>query len=482
MVNPKVLFIVPSFSEHDQFRGEINKNIKTNKKKKELRVYPYLGVCYLMAGLKHNQRIDYDIDLIDAPAENFTLNELIREIKRKNPAIIAITITTFTLRAAKLVIEGCRKEIPSAKIIIGGVHINHSPEDFRYFGADYGLRGDCEFTIKPLVEAILDNKSVKKIPGIMYMEGNKFIMDKNPPIIENLDSIPFPDRSKLKAENYIFPLFNKKFTTIIGSRGCPYHCVYCGLPYNRKYKKRSVENIIQELKQLQTLGYEFVSFSDDIFTLDNERIFELCREIKRNKISLKWGCSTRADCVTYPLLKALKDAGCLDIRFGIESGNERIRKEIITKKIPDEQFVKSVNWAKKARLVVTGFFLFGHPTETEKNMIETMEFAKKINVDYVSFGIVVPIPSSGTFIQALKEKKIDKYIWRDVINGAKEVPFYSPEKISLDFMKDLRMKANRSFYLRPKYILTQLIQIRSLSDFLFRAKWGVNLLFNRGKD
>ncbi|GAF82256.1 unnamed protein product, partial [marine sediment metagenome] len=126
------------------------------------------------------------------------------------------------------------------------------------------------------------------------------------------------------------------------------------------------------------------------------------------------------------------------------------------------------------------FFLFGHPSETKKNMIETMEFAKKINVDYVSFGIVVPIPRSGTFNQALKEKKINNNIWRDVILGKKEVPFYAPRDIPLDFMKELRIKANRSFYLRPKYILEQLTRIRSISDLLFRAKWGLNLLFNRG--
>lgn len=475
MEKPKILFVVPPFSEHGHDRGKIH----VVRGKRELRVYPTLGVCYLISGLESNKKLDYDVELIDAPAENLTLDSLIRKIIMAKPTIIALTVTTFTLYISHQIVVACKKTIPSAKIILGGIHITHSPNDFRYFDADYALRGDCEFTIKQLVEAILQKKDVRGIRGIIYKENGNVIVTE-PAVIDDLDSINFPDRTRLDPQKYIFPLFNKKFTTIIGSRGCPYKCIYCGLPYNRKYKTRSVANIIQEMKIIQSHGYEYVSFSDDIFTLDRKRGVELCNQIKNNFNALKWGCATRADCVDYDLFKIMKDAGCLDVRFGVESGNEHIRKEIIHKDISNEQYIKAINAAKKSGLITIGFFLFGYPTETFENMKETIIFAKKLNLDYAYFGITVPIPNSEIYVRALKEKKIDKNIWRDVIYRKKEIPFYCPDGVSLEDMRGLMTKANRSFYLRPMYLFMKLKSIESIEELFFKIKMGLNFLLNRG--
>jgi len=472
MKKDKVLFIVPFSSEHAHFTGKEN----IDNVKQEIRVYPYLGVCYLISGLENQ---DYDVELIDAPAENLNMDGLIKKVKEIDPKIVGLTITTFQLNAAYRIVNAVKQAVPSAKIILGGVHINHSPEDFKYFNADYGLRGDCEFTIKELVEDILKKKSAKKIKGIVYKEKNKLVITE-PSIINDIDSIKHPDRTKLNKKKYIYPLFNRSFTTIISSRGCPYKCVYCGLPYNRQYKKRNIKDIIEELKTIESLGYGYVSFSDDIFTLDRQRVIEICKEIKKNNFKFKWGCSTRIDRVDYELLKIMKDSGCIDIRFGIESGNERVRKEIIHKEISDEQCIKAINASKKAGLVVTGFFLFGHPNETFKEMLDTAEFPKKLNLDFISIGIVIPIPNSETFFYALKEKKLDKTIWRDVILGKKELPFYNPRDISVEKMKKLLAKSIRSFYLRPKYILNQMISVKNMSDLSIRVRMGINYLLNRG--
>jgi anaerobic magnesium-protoporphyrin IX monomethyl ester cyclase len=473
----KILFIVPPCSEHDTNKGKTD----LDKKKKELRVYPYLGVGYLISSLNHNKRLDYEVNLIDSPAENLSINELVEKAAQINPKVICITLTTFAIRIGHIMINELKEKLPQVKIILGGVHINHSSQDFKYFNADYGLRGDCEFTIKKLVEGILENTNVKEIPGVMYKENGELVMNE-PAIIEDLDSIQFPDRSLLKPENYLFPLFNKKFTTIISSRGCPYKCIYCGLPYNRKYKKRSVDNVMQEVKEIQNLGFEFVSFSDDIFTMDRDRVLEICKRMKQDNINIKWGCSTRADRVDYELLKTMYDAGCIDIRFGVESGNERVRNKIIQKGVSDQTIINAVKWAKKAGLVTTGFFLFGQPTETVEEMKETVEFAKKVNFDFANFSIVVPIPSSGTFEAGIKEGKFDSNLWRDIIQGKKEIPFYTPDGVTIEEMQKIRHYANRNFYLRPKYILSQIASIKNPKDFVMRFKSGVNLLFYRGRD
>ena len=122
MAKPKILFVVPTFSEHDQFVGIVN----LEKKKREVRAYPYLGVLYLIAGVKHKQRIDYDVDLIDAPAENLTVLELAEKIKRKNPTIILITCNTFTLRATDDQAQTADREftLTSSFIATGGAQFN----------------------------------------------------------------------------------------------------------------------------------------------------------------------------------------------------------------------------------------------------------------------------------------------------------------------------------------------------------------------
>ena len=476
MAKPKILFVVPTFSEHDQFVGIVN----LEKKKREVRAYPYLGVLYLIAGLKHKQRIDYDVDLIDAPAENLTVLELAEKIKRKNPTIMLLTCNTFTLRATKLTLDACRKEVPEAKIILGGIHINHSSKDIEHFDVDYGLKGDCEFTIKPLVEAILEGTSVKEIPGAIYKENGKFCYHPETPIIKDLDSIPFPDRTTIKPEHYVFPLFDKKFTTMISTRGCPFACAFCGLPYNKKYYKRSPENVVEEMKQLESLGYEFISFCDDVFTIDRRRIVKFCEVINNNNLKVKWGCSTRADVVDYELLKLMKDSGCIDVRFGVESGSEKVRFGHLDKKITNKQYYDALNWCKEVGLFVTGFFLFGHYGEKYEDMEETVRFAKSLNFDAVSFGIVVLIPRTEIYKKALEQGKVKEDIWKEVLEGKKELPFYCPEGVSLEAMRKLRAKANWDYYIRTKYIVSQFMKVRNVYDFVHRAKTGVNLLMNRG--
>jgi radical SAM superfamily enzyme YgiQ (UPF0313 family) len=479
MSKPKVIFIVPPFSEHAQRKG---KSSKSPSKKSELRVYPSLGICYLISSLENDKKINCDIELIDSPAENMNMEELINELHKRNPSIICITMTTFTLRATKLLVDACRKQLPSSKIVLGGIHLNHSPEEFVCFDADYGLRGDCEYTIRELIKAMLlhKNEDIKKIKGIIY-RGNQKLIISSPATIENLDLIPFPDRTRLKAEKYIYPLFNKKFTTLIGSRGCPYKCIYCGLPHNNKFKTRSVDNILKELRLIASQGYEYVSFSDDIFTMNKHRVIELCKGMISQSIDLIWGCATRADCVDYELLVLMKKAGCMDIRFGIESGNDRVRNQIIHKNIPDSRYIEVIAMAKKAGLITIGFFLFGQPTETLKEMEQTITFAKRLKLDYASFGITVPIPNSELFNCAINENKTDKNIWKDVIYGKKEIPFYSPETVSIKKMKVLLAKANRSFYLRPKYILDQISNVHSLGALLFKIRIGFNFLKNRAR-
>ena len=175
----------------------------------------------------------------------------------------------------------------------------------------------------------------------------------------------------------------------------------------------------------------------------------------------------------------MKKAGCVDLRFGIESGSERVRKNIINKKITDDQIIKAISIVKKNGLIASGFFLFGHPTETFEEMKQTIELAKRCKVDYAAFMIASPIPRSKLFDVALEEGKIPKDIWKQVILGKMDLPVYVPEGVTIEQMEKLQRKANRSFYLRPSYLINQ-IRITPIRDLFFKAKIGSRLLLARG--
>jgi len=155
-----------------------------------------------------------------------------------------------------------------------------------------------------------------------------------------------------------------------------------------------------------------------------------------------------------------------------------LRKEIIHKNISNEQYATSVRDAKRAGLVVVGFFIFGHPSETLEDMRQTSQFANSLELDYIGISIGIPIPDSGLFKVALAEGILDENIWEDVLFGRKEIPRYHPPGVSLDAMSQLLSESMRSFYLRPSYALRQLKSVRSVQDFVFRFKTGWSLLSN----
>lgn len=468
----KVILVVPPFSEQAAMSAE--QQYKQNTK--ELRLYPPLGLAYLAAELLSR---DIACEIIDSAALMLNNDEAVNLIFSNNPSIVGITVTSFTLRATNNLIRKLKKIKPTLSIVVGGPHITHWPESVFELGADYGIRGDGEDSLAELVECLFKREpSLANIEGLVMKKDNGISINSGIAVVQNLDNLAFPARSLLPEEKYIFVMsYFGKFTTVITTRGCIFDCIYCGIPHKRQLHVRGIDNIISELKSIANDSYGYVNFIDDCFTIDRNRIIELCSQISKNNLKIRWGCATRADCVDYELLKIMKAAGCYDIRFGVESGVEPIRESSIGKKIPDKIFIKSFQDAKKVGLITTGFFLFGHPGETIQDMRKTVRFAKELNPHYAAFMLATPVPGSRLFDISLKEEKLSTDIWKKISVNQTAVPVYTPDSVSLRQMEALQSQASVSFYLRPRSIILKLNEIEHPRELYFKFKIGAIFLW-----
>ena len=214
-----------------------------------------------------------------------------------------------------------------------------------------------------------------------------------------------------------------------------------------------------------------MDFKDDCFSVKKDRIKKICRMLIDKHIRILWGCETRIDMVDEELFTLMARAGCHNIRFGMESAVDRVRK-IIGKNPQMDQLDKILRILRKLKIISVGFFLVGHPTETISEIKETLKFAVGSQFDIVEINLVTPVPGSKLFDIAVSEKVIQENIWEKVITGS-SVPTYVPKNLRFEDIEKLKRKAMLQFYLKPRTIIRFMRNIRSVSDLSiqFQTAW-----------
>ncbi len=251
-----------------------------------------------------------------------------------------------------------------------------------------------------LVQAIERHSSFNDVRGVVFKEETKVTATPPRSFIENLDTIPFPTRELFDNQaykNYYSRNFAYNTTAVITSRGCPFQCDFCSRPiFGNTFRSRTAENIVKEVEEVKQLGYERVWFADDCFTLNRRRLMEICGELVLRKVNIGWECLSRVDTVDLSLAEHMRRAGCVRVFFGIESGNDMILK-IMKKQATVKQAEKAVHIFKKAGIQVGAFFILGYPGENEKTILDTVNFASSLPLDYLSFTFPYPIPGTPLF-------------------------------------------------------------------------------------
>jgi radical SAM superfamily enzyme YgiQ (UPF0313 family) len=261
------------------------------------------------------------------------------------------------------------------------------------------------------------------ILGITYRENGKARINPPMPLHMNLDDMPWPARHFLPMKNYndTFAGLPAPNVQVWASRGCPFTCIFCNWPQSmyggHSYRVRDFKDVISEIEWLiKEYGFKAFYFDDDTFNIGKERIINLSNEIAKRGIKVPWAVMARADTTDYEVLKAMKDAGLYAIKFGVESGDQKIL-ETSGKKLDLSKVIESTAQAKQLGIKVHLTFTFGLPGETKDSIKKTIAFAKKLNPDSTQFSIVTPFPGTPYFEQLKSKNLITTYDW-DKYDGA----------------------------------------------------------------
>lgn len=425
----------------------------------ELSHHPPLGLLYIASYLRSS---GISAKMCDVPARKFHLEDIIDEIKREEPLLVGLTALSSGVRSAVEIAREIKKVFGSTpKVGMGGAHVSVDPtfiKRFPYF--DFAVIGEGEKTMLKIIRDIMAGREVSGI-----YEGE---------MSNDLDEYSFPARDLIDISDYFYAKERLKgeppTAMMIATRGCPYRCNFCSRPSHlRKFRTRSAENIVDEMEEIYQDYPGGFSFEDDTFTLNKKLIHEFCDEVIKRRLNVRWKAMTRADAVDDELLGHMRQAGCDDLFFGVEAGNERIRNEVIKKHITDEQIFTAIRLCRKHGIHTNILLMLGFPTETEKEIKDTINFAAKAKADLMGIRITVVMPGSRLFEEAKREGIIDKDVIdqyaRGVLGkGFKNVwPLYIPKGLTREKLFEARKKTYRRFYLDPAWILRRI--------FLYLRSW-----------
>lgn len=403
---------------------------------------PKIGIAYMAAFL---EKEGIDCSIIDAKFEKLSHEDVISRLEKEVPDIVGISAMTSEIFSAAKVAEEVKKRFPKCITIIGGAHATSIPNEtlMEFKDFDILVTGEGEITFLDLIRTIEDNKPLDSVKGILYRKNGKINVSPSRDWIQDLDSLPFPAWHKYPK---IPPFFY-----VLSTRGCPYNCAFCMTILGKKHRKRSPENVVDEIEWLiDTYKVEEINFLDETFTLDRERSLRLLNMIIERGLhkKMKWIAQTRVDRVDEDIFMKLKEAGCFKIEFGVESGNQKILNTI-KKGIKLERVEEAVRLAKKAGLKVGCSFIIGHPYETKETAQDTIDFIVKLNPDIISLGIMVPHPGTKVYEMAKKGEgnyRLTSDDWREFVKfGGSGLEL---ENLSRHEMEKLQARAYLYLYLK----------------------------------
>ena len=410
---------------------------------------PPIGLLYIAAMLEKNS---LPVSVIDFLPYSLSLDEITERIAAVSPGLIGISATTAQIRSAVNIAGSIKKTLPNVTICIGGVHVTNDPGFIeRHPDFDCAVIGDGDYTFLEMARQTLSGNPPH---GVKMGE-----------VVTNLDIIPLPAYNHVNFEIYK-EVSGMDSMPILGTKGCPFKCVFCSrTQFNRKPYFRNPISLVDEIEKHYHYFNGRFAFLDDSFTLRRDLVQEFCREIIRRELKVSWHANgIRADQVDAETLDLMRDAGCRGFFMGIESGDERVRNELVCKNLKDSTIFDTLKLLNQYNFNIELSFVLGVPGETLSEMERTIQFPRRLikagirSFSKVSFKPIIPLPGSRIFDIGISEGRIDRNIIDKYINGDygdefwKDWPKYIPEGATIEQIMALRKKGLISYYLSPYFI------------------------------
>ena len=447
--------------------------------------FPPLGLLYVLTYLERNTT-GHEITFLDCIGEKVSHKDLPEVIAKINPDIVGITSFTILLVDVCMAARTVRQVAPNSHICLGG----HHPIAFPFEAAklpefDSIIVGEGELAFTELVNALEQKRDFTDIHGVYTGESIERWKDRSfhdprfltnvtvpPGYVENIDLLPAPNRNYIKHINYQSVVgVSSRLATIISSRGCPYRCTFCDVPF-KKYRGRSIPLVVDELQECLDMGYDEFHFYDDLFNISPEKVIGFCEEVERRGLKFNWDFRGRVNTATRESLERAKKIGLRMISFGVETGTDEGLRQL-RKGTNREQIARVFKWCKELGIKTIADFMIGLPFErSEKDIMDNVNFLIDLGPDYAQFAILTLYPNTQIFDEAEKKGLATYERWKDFSLNPRSGFFVDhwEEHLSIHEMVRIQKKAYRKFYFRPSYILKSIMNIKSFYEF--KAKVG----------
>ena len=362
--------------------------------------------------------------------------------------------------------------VPDSIVVMGGYHPTFNfIETLEDENVDIVIRGEGEYIMLNLVQALENQSSLHDVKGIVFEDKNskEIVVNPEAPLIQDLDELPFPALNLLPMKKYRLLDMDTHMTTMITTRGCPMQCSFCSSAamHGKKIRERSVENIVDEIEYLKTnYDIDTIAFMDDTFTLKKRKVMAICDEILKRNIEIMWGCTSRVDTLDEKLLKKMKEAGCITIFIGVESADQQ-QLDNMCKNTTIAKIENAFKIAHKLKIRTIASVALGMPGDTKEIMNKTVKFVHKLKPNYAIYSLATPYPGTRFYKEAFEKNLIKIKDWSKY---TLITPILETIDCSLNDMRKIQAKAFMKFYLRPHYIIRQFLQD---GPYLLKTIFGV---------
>lgn len=428
--------------------------IKRKDEKNPNIFFPFY-LAYSAAVLKKN---GYDVHVIDGVAMDMQGNEFVERVRQIHPDVLVIETTTHAINHDITLIEKIKGLLPDIKVVLTGPHVTvYAREILKDNEAvDFITLGEYEFTLLELINRLKDKTFDFKISGLAFRNGRELWVSPEKGFIKDINALPSPEFALFPCnDSPDLSIYTDGVctyhpaVTLHSSRGCPFQCDFClwnQVMYNNgKYRTFSPKRIVDEMEYvIRHFGAKEIYFDDDDFCISKKHVLAICKEILDRNLKIKWSCMGDAMCANEEMIKAMAEAGCIFMKFGVESGNAQILKNI-GKPLKPERAIEISKLCRKYKIRTHATFSFGLDGETVETMKETLRLANRIKFDYAQASITTPFPGTRYHEKLISKGYLKEMEWSK-FDGTNTCVF-NTTAITCEQIEKFRKKAIRSMIL-----------------------------------